>query len=165
MAMINRHLQQGDLLRVEEAVPSISLPILNKDGKPQGEKKGKQKGAAPVQTTQLARCFAFRQGDRLAIGLLNLKAPGKRLGVDLGDGTTACRLKLPVATARKITLVSLRGDPLAGNTEAQPLEPEVREIPAAALANGVLTIDRAHGSPADGLPPCSFSIYVCEGAR
>jgi hypothetical protein len=151
LTMINQHLQRGDLLRTEATVPTLDLAVLDKDGKPVKDKKTKQ----PMQqTVQLARCFAFRDGQRLAIGLLNLKTPGRHSGVDLGDGSTPATVRVPVTAAQRITCIRMAGSALDGNDDSLRVHPVTTEVPRSALVNGTLDVGR--------LPPCSFSIYIIE---
>lgn len=153
MGMINRTLQIGDMLRCDErSVPTIDLEMRDKKGKPVLDRKTKK---PLMQTLSLARCFAFRKGDQVAIGILNLKLPGQHDGVDLGNGEIPCTVKLPFTAARKIHAIRMTGGALDGNDAVLRVKPEPFDLDPGACAGGMLTLG--------ALPAASFTIISFTG--
>ena len=144
------------------SIPKLSLPLLDKTGKPIKDKITKQDA---VRDCPLVRCYPFKQGSRWAVGLLSLKMPGRHADQDLGDGSTKCSIKLPFSKATKISLVTLEGDPRDTNDEELKIKQRRVEVPASALKDGVLTVDKSSGSKMDALPCGSMYVYIFEGAE
>lgn len=162
MTLRNRELR-GDMMGVtEKSLPVLTRAVLDKKGKPARDKKTKEPEIADYP---LARCYPFRQGDRWAVALLSLKMPGQHDGQDFGDGTTKCNVTLPFKTATKITLIALEGSPRDTNDAELKIKPRRVELPGAALRGGLLAVNRASGSPQDGLPGGCMYVYVFEGAK
>lgn len=144
MTLRNRY-AGGDLMQVEEN----DVPTLQ---------RGKD-------TLPLVGGYALRDGNRWAVFTVSRKLDGQHDGQDFGDGTTPVTLRLPFASAQKITLHALTGDPRQTNREAMNLQLQSRDIPTSALRDGVLTINEVTGGKSGGLPPGSILLYVFEGAR
>ena len=111
----------------------------------------------------LVGAYALRDGDRWSVIVLSRKLDGQHDGHDYGDGQTPVTLRLPFRTAGKITVHKLTGDPRASNREKLTIQPQSEEIPAAALADGMLVINARTGGGSKGLPAGSIFLYVFEG--
>lgn len=142
LAMRNRY-AAGDMMRVvHEQVPTIPW-----DG----------------QRQPLAGAYAMRDGERWSVFVVSRVLDGNHDGKDFGDGQTPVTLRLPFASAEKITLHALAGDPRASNREQLAIAPQTQTIPAAALRDGVFSIGPPTGGSAHGMPPGSIFLYVFEG--
>lgn len=97
---------------------------------------------------------AMREGNRWSVFVLSRKV----------KNLTPVTLHLPFSKARKITLHRLTGDPQATNRERMNVTIESQEIPAHALQEGRMEIDRETGGEAGGIPAGSIYLYVFEGA-
>jgi hypothetical protein len=86
------------------------------------------------------------------------------MGTDFGNGSTKTAIKLPFTSAKKITLHKLTGDPRTTNIDAYNIKLQTQNIPLTTLANKSLTINKASGGVADGMPMGSIFLYVFEGA-
>ncbi len=150
LALRNRYIW-GDMLRVDiPSAPTLSYRTASK-------------GAQPVaRAVNLVSAYAFRDGSRYAVAILSRKLDGKHDGFDLGDGCTPVTLRLPFATAGKISLHALVGDPRKTNHEALNSKIESREVPAASLQKGVFVVNDKTGGAAGGLPPGQAFVYVFE---
>ena len=144
LVMRNR-LASGDLMAVEEK----GVPTIRWDKK----------------TYPLVGAYALRDGDRWAVIVVSRKLDGKHEGQDFGDGCTPVTLRLPIRSARKITVHKLTGDPRASNREKLVIAPKAEDVPADALADGVLAIDDHTGGSTHGMPPGSILIYVFEKTK
>ena len=110
----------------------------------------------------LAGAYAMRDGDRWSVFVVSRKLDGNHNGHDFGDGTTPVTLRLPFASAGKITLHKLTGDPRQSNREKLTIAPQSQDIPATALAGGTFVIDARTGGGKNGLPPGSILLYVFD---
>ncbi|MCX5683660.1 MAG: Ig domain-containing protein [Planctomycetota bacterium] len=144
LAMRNRY-ASGDLMAVEEK----SVPTLARKDK-----------ALP-----LVGAYAMHDGARWSIFVVSRKLDGKHDGADFGDGSTPVTLRLPVAKAAKITLHKLTGDPRLTNRDKMNIAIQDQEVPAAALAGGVLAVNEQTGGVKGGLPPGSIFLYVVEAGK
>lgn len=162
LTLRNRELR-GDLLAVDEtSVPALTRPVLDKKGNRAKDKTTKQELTASYP---LARCYAFRQGDRWSVCLLSLKMPGRHDGQDFGNGATPCVVTLPFKKARAVTLFALEGHPRDTNEDELKIRTARRDVPPAEVAAGQFVVAQATGSPTDGLPAGAMYVYVFEGAE
>jgi len=144
LALRNRH-ARGDLVAVEEK----NLPTIEWN----------------KHTYPLVGAYALRDGRRWSVFVVSRKLDGTHDGADYGDGSTPVTLRLPFASAERITLHALTGDPRASNREALKIEPQTRQVPADRLAGGTFRIDAGTGGVAGGMPAGSIFLYVFEAAR
>ncbi|HAT11699.1 MAG TPA: hypothetical protein DCS97_14150, partial [Planctomycetes bacterium] len=144
----------GDLLGVEVLdAPRISMPAFKR--RPAGK------------DMPLAMTYATRSGDRV-----NLFVLSRRLDKHpdpASDGFTPTTIELPFASAGKVTLHRLTGDPRTHNLDAETVRIERIELPASILAaragGSALRLDAASGADARGLPPAATLLYVFEGTK
>jgi hypothetical protein len=127
-ALALRNRAAGDLLTVEET----AVPTI-----------ARGKASYPV-----IGAYALRDGRTWSIFVVS-----RRL-----DGPIPTRLKLPFATARKVTLQALTGDPRLTNREQLNFSIVSRDLPAASVAGGLLEVEPASG----GMPAGSILLYVIE---
>jgi len=113
----------------------------------------------------LVGAYAFREGDRWSVFVLSRKLDGHHDGADFGDGSTPVTLSLPFASAQRITLHRLAGDPRDNNRSEMRIAPESVDVPGAALRAGEFQVDPQTGGAAGGMPPGSIYCYVFEGVR
>jgi len=106
--------------------------------------------------------YAMRDGARWSVFVLSRKLDGKHDGQDFGDGATPVTLHLPFATAKKVTLYTLTGDPRQSNIDKMNITIQTHDITATTLANGVFTINAESGGLVGGLPPGSVYLYTFE---
>jgi hypothetical protein len=143
LAMRNRF-ASGDLMAVEEKnVPTIAW-----------DKK----------TYPLVGAYAMRDGRRWSVIVVSRKLDGKHDWADYGDGRTPVTLRLPFASAGKITLHKLTGDPRESNRQKLNIAVQSQDIPAGSLAGGTFVIDSRTGAAPGGLPGGSIFLYVFEDA-
>ena len=79
------------------------------------------------------------------------------------DGALPVTIQLPIATAKKITLHTLAGDPRLTNREKLNITIQSADVAPAAFAQGKLTIGAASGGVAGGMPAGSIYLYTLEG--
>ncbi len=102
--------------------------------------------------------------------VLSRKLDGRHSGADLGDGYTPVTIRLPFASAKKITLHKLAkpdgtpADPRDNNFESDKVAIVSTDIPVLAF-NRNFAINAATGGGAKGLPPGGLYLYVFEGCR
>ena len=162
LTLRNRELR-GDMMEVvAESVPLLATHVLDNKG---NRIRDKVMNKDLIKEFPLTRCYAFQQGNRWSVCLLSLKMAGKHNDQDFGDGSAMCSVALPFQTAKKITLVALEGSPRDTNEQELKISPERREVPVSALAGGILSVNRASGSPVDGLPCGAIYVYVFEGVQ
>jgi hypothetical protein len=115
----------------------------------------------------LIGAYAMRDKDRWSVFVVSRKLDGKHDGLDFGDGHTPVTLRLPFASASRITLHKLTGDPRLTNREKMSLRIESQEIPPTKLDAGgkLFMIDQETGGGKGGMPPGSVYLYVFEGAN
>jgi len=144
LALRNRY-ASGDLVSVQEkSVPTL---VRKKDVLP------------------LVGAYAMRDGGRWSVFVVSRKLDGKHDGVDFGDGYTPVTVRLPAAKAARITLHKLTGDPRLTNRDKMNIAIQEQEVPAGALAGGVLTVNDQTGGGKGGLPPGSVFLYVIEAGN
>lgn len=140
LALFNRY-ATGDVLAVHaEQTPTR-----------RAERVGRR---PPLEHAPEAAVYATRRGDRLAVFALS-----RRL-----DGHVRLGIRLPIRSARQVTLHTLTGDPRAHNLDARVIEPRSRTLPAE-VAKPQFVINEATGADARGLPPASVFLYVFEGVE
>jgi len=106
--------------------------------------------AAMAEMPEVA-AYASRKGDRLTVFAIS-----RRL-----DAALPLTLRLPIRSARSVTLHTLTGDPKANNLDAENIRLTSRELPAA-VATPDFTLDAERGA-AQGLPPASVFCWVFTG--
>ncbi len=144
----------GDMLSVEVLdAPRMSMPAFKK--------------RPASKDMPLAMTYATKQGNRV-----NLFVLSRRLDKHpdaASDGFTPTSIELPFATAKKVTLHRLVGDPRAHDLDAETVRIERIEVPTTILApregGSTLRLDAASGADARGLPPAATLLYVFESVK
>jgi hypothetical protein len=127
-SLLNRHFANADLLRVVvENAPSTILEVSPRRG-------------APVEQREVrtVHAHASRNGDRLTLAVVNL---------DL-ERPAPIEVRLPLTSARRITLHTLSGDPRDTNLEEEKVTISSRELPVTLLKSGLFTATIPAGLPA-----------------
>jgi hypothetical protein len=153
MTLLN-HTVRGNMLEVsEDSLPKLTIG-------------GDRKRGPPARTFPLARCFAYRDGDRYVVVVLSLKMSGKHHGQDFGDGATPASVVLPFSEAKNVTLYWLTGraDTTNMNGERQ-VNIRSQQLDALVIRNGTLMINEETGGTTGGLPSAAAFVYVFEGAK
>ncbi|MEW5769568.1 MAG: hypothetical protein AB1831_04310 [Pseudomonadota bacterium] len=137
----------GDMLRTETlSAPRIDLPGFGR--------------RQAVKDAPLAAVYATRRSDRYALVVVSRKIGGYPDARD--DGYTPVSIELPFASARRVTLYRMAGDPTANNILAD--EVGIETVPLANIRIGrTFEINAATGADRRGLPPAATFLYVFEG--
>ncbi len=160
---MRNHAIRGDMLAVKvDSVPTMLYGEASAFAKVRAKKRRRRR--KPVKReVPLAKCYAFRDGDRYAVAVLSLKLDGKHNGYDFGDGYTPVTLRLPFKEAAKITLWKLAGNPRETNMTEQNVKLVLQPIPTSALKDGAVQINAVTGGGPRGIPPGIAFVYVFEG--
>ena len=143
--VLRNRFASGDLVAVEEK----SVPDIRWDKK----------------DYPLAGAYAMRDKDRWSIFVVSRKLDGQHDGQDFGDGATPVTLRLPFASAARITLHKLTGDPRSSNREKLNIDIQSQDIPAEAIENDAIAVNDKTGGIKGGMPPGSIYLYVFEGVK
>jgi len=131
--IINHTLSNRDMLVVTvSGSPSLSAP------NPQKGKKYKEVEAAPTKQVQTVHAHAFGDTNYVAVAVVNLGLANPQ----------PIEIKLPLATAKKITLHTLTGGPRDTNMDAYIVKTESKAVEPSQLKNGVFSATIPAGSPA-----------------
>ncbi|NOU36653.1 MAG: hypothetical protein HOO88_07775 [Kiritimatiellaceae bacterium] len=152
LTLINNYVKSPSsmLLTAPLNVPSFDLSYLQ-DGVTQ-TKPG----------MSLASVYAFRDGNRYAVLLLNKKVDGVHSGYDFGDGTTPATVHLPFSNPSSITLYKISGDPRLTNVDQDNFQIVTQSVSTAAFSQD-FTVNMNTGGTTNGLPVGGIFLYVFEG--
>ena len=160
LSMRNRF-ASGRMVEVEpRTLPSVDLAAYGKTFK-------------PMSDVPLLGCYAFSDGNKYSVFLLSRKLDVRDSSGKVTDpAITPVTLHLPFASAQKITLHKLAGDPRQSNVPGLPTYSEknlaIEDVELSPkLAKSTLVVDASTGGVKaggkEGLPPGSVYVYVFEG--
>ena len=151
LTMYNHHIPPASmLLTTPLSLPTFDLEY-EKDGNTVLE---------PDMT--LASMYAFRDGNRYAVLLLNKKVDGEHNGYDFGDGTTPATVHLPFSGPESITLYKMDGDPRETNVDQLNVQIATQLVDIAHFSQEFV-VDEDTGGVSNGLPVGAVYLYVFEG--
>ncbi|NOU36655.1 MAG: hypothetical protein HOO88_07785 [Kiritimatiellaceae bacterium] len=152
LTLINNYVKSPSsmLLTAPLSVPSFDLSYL-------------QDGETLVKPDMsLASVYAFRNGSRYAVLLINKKVDGVHSGYDFGDGTTPATVHLPFSNPSSITLYKISGDPRLTNVDQENFQIVTQSVSTAAFSKD-FTVNASTGGTTNGLPVGGVFLYVFEG--
>jgi len=110
----------------------------------------------------LASSYAFRDGDRYSVLLLNKKVDGVHNGYDFGDGSTPATVRLPFSNPDSISLYKMEGDLRETNMDELNFVVATQSIDTAHFSS-TFVVDEDTGGTTNGLPTGAIYMYVFEG--
>jgi hypothetical protein len=118
-------------------------------------------GTVRKANVPLASCYAFRDGDRFSVFVLNKKLDGVHDGRDFSNGHVSATIVLPFTNTTAIALYKLSGDPRLTNRNGMNIQVVSQAVSVASFSTN-FAINAATGGEADGMPQGVF-LYVFEG--
>jgi hypothetical protein len=110
----------------------------------------------------LASAYAFQDGTRYAVLLLNKKVDGTHNGYDFGDGSTPATVHLPFSNPSAVTLYKISGDPRETNVDQMNFQIVTQTINTAYFSRE-FAVNENTGGISNGLPAGAVFFYVFEG--
>ena len=151
LTLYNHHISPASML----LTAPLSLPAFDLETEKDGE---------PIAYPDmgLASVYAFQEGDRYAVLLLNKKLDGVHNDLDFSDGTTPATVHLPFSSPDSITLYKIDGDPRETNVDQLNFQIETQAVDTIHFSQDFV-VDEDTGGVSNGLPLGGIYLYVFEG--